>query len=82
MASAGSFAAISTLLGSPVLGAFLIMEVAGIGGAALSLVALPGLLASGIGALVFVGLDSGPVLAPSRLRCHPCRPAYRRRWPQ
>ncbi|MFC5266058.1 chloride channel protein [Kribbella qitaiheensis] len=58
LASAGSFAAISTLLGSPVLGAFLIMEVAGIGGATLSLVALPGLLASGIGALVFVGLDN------------------------
>ena len=58
LASAGSFAAISTLLGSPVLGAFLIMEAAGIGGATLSLVALPGLLASGIGALVFVGLDS------------------------
>jgi H+/Cl- antiporter ClcA len=57
MASAGSFAAISTLLGSPVLGAFLIMEVAGIGGMTLSLVALPGLLASGVGALVFVGLD-------------------------
>jgi H+/Cl- antiporter ClcA len=57
MASAGSFAAISTLLGSPLLGAFLIMEIAGIGGAALSLVALPGLLASGFGALVFVGLD-------------------------
>ena len=58
MASAGSFAAISTLLGSPMLGAFLIMEAAGIGGATLSLVALPGLLASGIGALVFVGLDN------------------------
>jgi H+/Cl- antiporter ClcA len=58
MASAGSFAAISTLLGSPVLGAFLIMEIAGIGGATLSLVALPGLLASGIGALVFIGLDN------------------------
>ncbi len=58
MASAGSFAAISTLLGSPVLGAFLIMEAAGIGGMTLSLVALPGLLASGIGALVFVGLDN------------------------
>ncbi|MFT4470053.1 chloride channel protein [Arthrobacter sulfonylureivorans] len=57
MASAGSFAAISTLLGSPVLGAFLIMEAAGIGGMTLSLMALPGLLASGIGALVFVGLD-------------------------
>src|SRR4051794_4730725 len=58
MASAGSFAAISTLFGSPVLGAFLIMEAAGISGATLSLVALPGLLASGIGALVFIGLDN------------------------
>jgi H+/Cl- antiporter ClcA len=58
MASAGSFAAISTLLGSPVLGAFLIMEAAGIGGMTLSLIALPGLLASGIGALVFIGLDN------------------------
>ena len=57
MASAGSFAAISTLLGSPLLGAFLIMEAAGIAGVTLSLVALPGLLASGIGALVFLGLD-------------------------
>lgn len=58
MASAGSFAAISTLLGSPILGAFLIMEAAGIGGVMLSLVALPGLLASGIGALIFIGLDN------------------------
>jgi H+/Cl- antiporter ClcA len=58
MASAGSFAAISTLLGSPVLGAFLIMEAAGVAGATLSLVALPGLLASGIGALVFIGLNN------------------------
>ena len=33
------------------------MEAAGVGGTTLSLVALPGLLASGIGALVFVGLD-------------------------
>jgi len=57
LASAGSFAAISTLLGSPVLGAFLIMEAAGIGGMTLTLIALPGLVASGIGALVFVGLD-------------------------
>ena len=58
LASAGSFAAISTLLGSPLLGAFLIMEAAGISGVTLSLVALPGLLASGIGALIFIGLDS------------------------
>jgi H+/Cl- antiporter ClcA len=58
MASAGSFAAISTLLGSPILGAFLIMEAAGVSGITLSLVALPGLLASGIGALIFIGLDN------------------------
>lgn len=58
MTAAGSFAAISTLFGSPVLGAFLIMETAGIGGITLSLIVLPGLLASGIGALVFVGLGS------------------------
>lgn len=57
MASAGSFTAISTLFGSPILAAFLIMEAAGIGGATLSLVAVPGLLASGIGAVVFIGLD-------------------------
>jgi H+/Cl- antiporter ClcA len=58
IASAGSFAAISALLGSPVIGAFLIMEAAGVGGMTLSLVALPGLLASGIGAVVFVGLNN------------------------
>ncbi|NMO93752.1 chloride channel protein [Actinomycetospora sp. TBRC 11914] len=56
VASAGSFAAISTLLGSPLLGAFLLMESAGLGGAMLSLVLVPGLLAAGIGSLVFLGL--------------------------
>lgn len=55
---AGSFAAVSTLLGSPLTGAFLLMEAAGIGGPALGVVLLPGLLAAGVGALIFVGLDS------------------------
>jgi H+/Cl- antiporter ClcA len=58
VAAAGSFAAISTLFGSPILGAFLLMEAAGIGGAMLELVLLPGLLAAGVGSLVFIGLDS------------------------
>jgi H+/Cl- antiporter ClcA len=58
MASAGSFAAISTLFGSPLLGAFLLMEAAGIGGPVLGLLLVPGLLAAGIGTLIFVGLDS------------------------
>ena len=42
MASAGSFAAISTLFGSPILGAFLLMEAAGLGGPLLELVLRPG----------------------------------------
>jgi H+/Cl- antiporter ClcA len=55
--AAGAFAAISTLLGSPVVGAFLIMETAGLGGPMLGVVLVPGLLAAGVGALIFVGLD-------------------------
>ncbi len=58
IAAAGSFAAVSTLLGSPLTGAFLMMEAAGLGGAMMGVVLVPGLLAAGIGALVFLGLDS------------------------
>jgi H+/Cl- antiporter ClcA len=58
VAAAGSFAAISTLLGSPIAGAFLLMEASGLGGPMLGVVLLPGLLASGVGALIFVGLDA------------------------
>ncbi len=56
--AAGSFAAISTLLGSPLVGAFLLMEAAGIGGPMMGVVLVPGLLAAGVGALIFVGLDA------------------------
>ena len=55
--AAGSFAAIATLLGSPLVGAFLLMEMAGLGGPMMEVVLLPGLLAAGVGALIFVGLD-------------------------
>src|SRR5580704_8440862 len=58
VAAAGSFAAISTLLGSPLLGAFLLMEASGLSGAMLELVLVPGLLAAGVGSLVFIGLDA------------------------
>ena len=57
IATAGSFAAISTLIGSPIVAAFLMLEVAGLGGTMLAVALLPGLLAAGIGFLVFVGLD-------------------------
>ena len=58
IAAAGSFAAISTLLGSPLLGAFLLLEASGLGGPMLGVVLVPGLLAAGVGTLIFVGLDS------------------------
>ena len=58
IAGAGSFAAISTLLGSPITGAFLLMEAAGLAGTTMSVVLVPGLLAAGVGALIFVGLDN------------------------
>ena len=56
--AAGSFAAISTLLGSPIVGAFLLMEVAGLAGPLVGVVLAPGLLAAGIGSLVFLGLNN------------------------
>ncbi|MBW4061456.1 chloride channel protein [Candidatus Saccharibacteria bacterium] len=58
IAASGSFAAISALLGSPLLGAFLMMEAAGLGGATMEMVLIPGLLSAGIGYLIFLGLGS------------------------
>src|SRR3954462_12163887 len=58
IAAAGSFAAISSLLGSPLVGAFLLLEASGLGGAMVGVVLVPGLLAAGVGTLIFVGLDS------------------------
>ena len=55
--AAGSFAALSTLLINPLVGAFLLLEAAGIAGGMISVVLAPGLLAAGVGALIFVGLD-------------------------
>jgi chloride channel protein, CIC family len=56
--AAGSFAAVSTLLGSPIVGAFLLMEAGGLGGPMMGVVLVPGLLAAGVGTLIFVGLDN------------------------
>ena len=81
IAAAGSFAAISSLLGSPILGAFLLLETAGLGGPMLGVVLVPGLLAAGVGTLIFVGLDAAHrlrhVLADAA-RAAPVRPS--RRW--
>jgi H+/Cl- antiporter ClcA len=58
VAAAGSFASISTLLGSPLIGAFLLMEASGLGGGMLDVILLPGLLAAGVGTLIFIGLGT------------------------
>jgi H+/Cl- antiporter ClcA len=58
VASVGSFAAIATLLGSPLVGAFMLMEVIGLAGPMLGLVLIPGLLAAGMGSLIFVGFGA------------------------
>ena len=77
LSGAGGFAALSTLLGSPITGAFLLMEASGLGGPTMGLMLLPGLLASGVGALIFVGLDSLTGLGTFSLAI-PHLPAYSR----
>jgi H+/Cl- antiporter ClcA len=58
LVAASGFAALATIFGSPIIGAIIIIEAAGIGGRRLPLVLLPGLIAAGIGSLVFVGVGS------------------------
>src|SRR5436190_5617250 len=65
MAAAGSFAAVSAIFGSPLIGAVIIIEAVGIGGAMLPVILLPGLMAAGIGSLVFIGLGSWSGLSES-----------------
>jgi H+/Cl- antiporter ClcA len=54
--AAGAFAAISVIFGSPIVAAVLLIEASGLGGATLPLILIPGLIAAGIGSLVFVGM--------------------------
>ncbi len=58
IATSGTFAAVSFLFGSPLIAAVLLIEAAGIGGARLRMVLIPGLLAAGIGSLVSIGMGS------------------------
>jgi H+/Cl- antiporter ClcA len=58
IAATGSFAAISTLFGNPLAGAFLLLEASGLGGPMATIVLIPGLLGAGIGSLIFLGLNS------------------------
>ena len=72
------FAAISSLFGSPIVGAIIIIEAAGLGGPTLPVILLPGLLAAGIGSLVFIGMGSLTGLSTSAYAIPPplSLPAY------
>jgi H+/Cl- antiporter ClcA len=65
LAAAGAFAAISVIFGSPIVAAILVIEASGLGGATLPLVLIPGLMAAGIGSLVFIGMASWTGLSTS-----------------
>jgi H+/Cl- antiporter ClcA len=56
--AAGAFASVAFLLGSPIVGAFLMLEAVGLAGPRAKVVLLPGLLCAGIGFLVAVGIHS------------------------
>jgi H+/Cl- antiporter ClcA len=71
LAASGAFAAISSLFGSPVVGAIIIIEATGLGGPTLPVILLPGLLSAGIGSLVFIGLGTATGLSASAYAIQP-----------
>ena len=78
LAASASFAALATIFGSPVIGAVILIEAAGLGGAMLPLILLPGLMSAGIGSLVFIGIghwtglnNSDYALTPFSLPSYP-----------
>ncbi|MFJ6379032.1 chloride channel protein [Kitasatospora sp. NPDC092039] len=63
LGTAGAAAAISTIFGSPLVAAVMLIEAAGLGGPQLIALILPSLLAGGLGALVFTGFGHWTGLA-------------------
>jgi H+/Cl- antiporter ClcA len=58
VAAAGSFAALSFVFSSPLIGAVVLIEASGVGGTRLPVILLPGLMAAGIGSLISLGIGS------------------------
>ena len=79
VAATGTFAAIALIFGSPVIAAVLLLEIAGLGRERLPLVLLPGLIAAGIGSLVYIGLGSWSGVSTSAYSIEPLQlPDYAR----
>jgi H+/Cl- antiporter ClcA len=71
LAAAGSFAAISVIFGSPIVAAVLVIEATGLGGVTLPLILIPGLIAAGVGSLVFIGMANWTALSTSAYALQP-----------
>jgi H+/Cl- antiporter ClcA len=79
LAASAIFAALAFLFGSPVIAALILIEAAGLGGPRLPLVLVPGLLASGIGSLVWIGMGSWTGLSTTEVSISPLHlPAFAR----
>jgi len=65
LGAAGAFAAISVVFGSPIMAAIVIIEATGLGGGTLPLILIPGLIAAGIGSLIFIGMADWSGLSTS-----------------
>lgn len=77
LASAATFSALAFLFGSPIIAAVILIEAAGLGGPRLPLVLVPGLLASGIGSLVWIGMGSWTGLDTADIALSPLQlPAF------
>ena len=63
--ASGTFAALTVIFDSPLVSAVLLIEATGLGGPRLPLVLVPGMLASGIGSLVSIGMGSWTGLSSS-----------------
>ena len=71
LAASAAFAAIATVFGSPVIGAIILIEAAGLGGPMLPLVLLPGLMSAGIGSVIFIGMGHWTGLSSSAYALSP-----------
>jgi len=71
LAASATFAALAFLFGSPIVAAVILIEAAGLGGEKLPLVLVPGLLASGIGSLVWIGMGSWTGLSTADISISP-----------
>lgn len=77
LGAAGAAAALSAIFGNALVGAVILVEVAGAGGTRLFAVMLPALLSSGIGSLVFTGFGRWTGLSTGSLSLKPGVPVPR-----